>query len=66
MYDSPELTVLCEQQRLMINGQDCGAVELGDNVEITDLGTVLVNGKRRGDTLTGKQKVTERIEHTVR
>ena len=66
MYDSPELTVISENGNLTINGQPAGAVNPGDKVEITDLGTVLVNGQRRGDTMMGHQQITERIEHVVR
>jgi hypothetical protein len=64
MYDSPELTVVCENGRLVINGKDCGAVHKGDHVEVTDLGTVLVNGERRGDTQTGQRENDQRIHKT--
>lgn len=62
MYDSPELTVQCTDGRLVINGEPAGTVKKGDHVEITDLGTVLVNGQRRGDTMTGYAKNKERIQ----
>lgn len=62
MYDSPELIVLCEAGRLVINGESCGTVSEGDLVEITDLGTVLVNGQRRGDRLTGNEKLQSRLQ----
>lgn len=65
MYDSPELTVLVDGGRLVINGTDCGAVAEKDHVEITDLGTVLVNGQRRGDSLTGTHGNVDRKEHVV-
>ncbi|WP_437206019.1 hypothetical protein [Planctomicrobium sp. SH664] len=61
MYDSPELTVICEKGRININGVDCGAVAQGDRVEITDLQTVLVNGERRGDCMTGHQANAQRL-----
>lgn len=62
MYDSPELIVLCDAGRLVINGQQCGTVTEGDLVEVTELGTVLVNGQRRGDKMTGNQEMQERIK----
>lgn len=65
MYDSPELTVIVDRGQMTINGQPGGPVNTGDHVEITDLGTVLVNGERRGDTTTGRQR-PERIEYQVR
>lgn len=61
MYDSPELTVVSENGRLLINGQDSGPVNQGDHVVVSDIGTVLVNGERRGDTQTGKQENARRI-----
>lgn len=62
MYDSPELVVLSENGRLMINGEEAGEVSPGDLVEITEIGTVLVNGQRRGDKMTGHAKMQERIQ----
>lgn len=64
MYDSPELTVVSENGRLVINGKDCGAVQKGDHVEVTDLGTVLVNGVRRGDPQTGQRENEQRVRET--
>lgn len=62
MYDSPELTVVCEAGKLTINGIPAGDVKKGDHVEITDLGTVLVNGQRRGDVMTGYHQNKKRIQ----
>lgn len=62
MYDSPELTVQCTGGQLVINGEPAGDVKKGDHVEITNLGTVLVNGQRRGDTMTGYAKNKQRIQ----
>lgn len=61
MYDSPELVVLCEAGRLKINGEACGTVSEGDLVAITEMGTVLVNGQRRGDSLTGREQMQQRL-----
>ncbi|TWT49923.1 hypothetical protein KOR42_37410 [Thalassoglobus neptunius] len=62
MYDSPELVVLSENGKLMINGVESGEVSEGDLVKITDLGTVLVNGQRRGDKLTGHAELQKRLK----
>lgn len=61
MYDSPELIVNCEMGKLIINGEECGAISEGDLVEVTELGTVLVNGQRRGDKMTGNEQMQSRI-----
>lgn len=60
-YDSPELTVTAENGRLVINNEDAGELNPGDHVQITDLGTVLVNGQRRGDAFTGEEALKERL-----
>ncbi len=62
MYDSPELVVLSESGRLVINGESSGTVGDGDLVEVTELGTVLVNGERRGDKMTGHAEMQQRIK----
>ena len=62
MYDSPELVVLSENGELKINGENAGTISKGDLVEITELGTVLVNGQRRGDKMTGHAKMQQRIQ----
>jgi len=61
LYDSPELTVTSENGQLRVNGQLAGAVKTGDHVEVTELGTVLVNNERRGDKMTGRQEMQRRI-----
>lgn len=66
MYDSPQLTVDCRNGQLTVNGVNCGPVKEHDHVEVTDLGTVLVNGQRRADSSTGAQPNRKRIEHTVK
>ncbi|QDT33456.1 hypothetical protein [Thalassoglobus polymorphus] len=62
MYDSPELVVHYEAGRLIINGEECGVVSEGDHVEVTGIGTVLVNGQRRGDKLTGHAAMQKRLQ----
>ncbi len=64
MYDSPDLTVLCENGRLKINGQDAGAVEKGDHVMVTDSFQVMVNGKPRGNSMTGYSENQQRIQQS--
>ena len=64
MYDSPELTVVSESGQLSVNGQPAGPLAKGDHVEVTSLGTVLVNGQRRGDKMTGRPEMQARIERS--
>ena len=64
IYDSLELTVESHDGRLIINGEDSGSVEKGDHVQIDHMGTVFVNGTRRGDALTGKAENASRILQT--
>lgn len=64
LYDSPELTVLCEQGRLKINGQDAGPVQKGDHVEVNESLQVLVNGKERGNVMTGYSENQQRIQQS--
>ncbi|MCA8999391.1 MAG: hypothetical protein KDA80_20520 [Planctomycetaceae bacterium] len=61
-YDSAELVVVAEDERLKINGQDCGPLSEGDHLEITDIGTVLVNGERRGDSMTNSRVNRARLK----
>jgi len=64
MYDSPELTMSCENGRLRINGVDAGPVKTGDHVEVTEMQTVLVNGERRGDMTTGAELNRQRLQQS--
>lgn len=64
MYDSPELTVQCENGKLRINGQDAGTVKAGDHVEVTDTQMVLVNGEHRGDVTTGAAQNRQRLQQS--
>ena len=64
LYDSPELTVVCQQGHLTINGVDSGSVQKGDTVQITEFGTVNVNGQRRGDQMTGAWENQKRVKQT--
>lgn len=64
MYDSPELTVVCENGMLKINGQQAGPVQKGDHVEITDTFQVMVNGQHRGDVTTGHTENKQRIQQS--
>ncbi|SFJ67473.1 hypothetical protein [Planctomicrobium piriforme] len=64
MYDSPELTVVCENGQLKINGVPCGQVNKGDHVEITDVFTVMVNGQQRGDNFTGSTQNKQRLQQS--
>ncbi len=65
MYDSPELTVNVQQGHMTINGQDAGPVKQGDHVEITELGEVKINGRHRGDVMTGYQQNKQRIQQAA-
>lgn len=62
IYDSPELVVTVENQQLNINGKNAGPVNKGDHVEITDLGTVTVNGEHRGDVMTNYKENARRLQ----
>jgi len=64
MYDSPELTVNCENGKLRINGVDAGTVKPGDHVEVTDTQVVLVNGEHRGDVTTGAALNRQRLQQS--
>ncbi len=64
LYDSPELTVLVDQGRLKINGQDAGPVQKGDHVEVNDMLQVTVNGKERGNVTTGYSENQQRIQQS--
>jgi len=64
MYDSPELTVQCENGRLHVNGVDSGPVKPGDHVEVTDTQIVLVNGEHRGDMTTGSELNRQRLQQS--
>lgn len=64
MYDSPELTMSCENGKLKVNGVDAGPVKPGDRVEVTDTQIVLVNGQPRGDVTTGSELNRQRIQQS--
>ncbi|WP_437228485.1 hypothetical protein SH661x_000933 [Planctomicrobium sp. SH661] len=64
MYDSPELTMSCENGRLVVNGVHVGNVNPGDHVEVTDTQMVLVNGQPRGDMTTGSELNRQRIKQS--
>lgn len=63
-YDSPELSMTCENGRLVVNGVFCGPVKPGDHVEVTETQMVLVNGERRGDITTGSEINRQRIQQS--
>lgn len=63
-YDSPELSMTCENGRLVVNGVFCGPVKPGDHVEVTETQIVLVNGERRGDITTGSEINRQRIQQS--
>lgn len=62
IYDSPELVVTVEHHQININGKNVGPVKQGDHIEITDLGTVLVNGEHRGDVMTNYRENERRLQ----
>jgi hypothetical protein len=63
-YDSPELSMTCENGRLVVNGVYCGPVKPGDHVEVTDTQIVRVNGEHRGDITTGSDINRQRIQQS--
>lgn len=64
MYDSPELTMICEEGKLKVNGVDAGPVKPGDHVEVTDTQMVLVNGEHRGDSTSGAALNRQRLQQS--